>query len=94
MLVRAVLHLTAATKKTDTVYVSYSGHGSRIRDKSKDEVDQYTIKAVHMTELRSALDAARAAIGLPALVYTDPTITPGSTVIKAAHVTEVRAGTQ
>jgi len=52
-----------------------------------------TIKAVHVTELRSALNAARTAIGLSGMAYTDPTITPGSTFIKAAHVLEVRAGT-
>ncbi|HKR65136.1 MAG TPA: fibronectin type III domain-containing protein, partial [Thermoanaerobaculia bacterium] len=52
------------------------------------------IKAVHVTELRTALDAARSAITLPALTYTDPTITTGTTRIKTAHVTELRAGTQ
>lgn len=52
------------------------------------------IKAVHITELRDALDAARSAIGLPALSYTDPTITVGVTTLKAAHITELRAGTQ
>ena len=44
------------------------------------------IKAIHMTELRSALDEARSAIGLAALVYTN------STVVKAAHVNELRNG--
>ncbi|MGZ8833649.1 MAG: hypothetical protein ACXW19_10705 [Thermoanaerobaculia bacterium] len=47
-----------------------------------------------MTELRTALDAARSSIGLPAIVYTDPMITAGSTVMKAVHLTELRAGTQ
>ena len=48
----------------------------------------------HVIDLRTALDAARAALGLPSLVYTDQGITAGSTVIKAAHITELRAGTQ
>jgi hypothetical protein len=33
------------------------------------------IKAAHVTQLRTALDAARTTIGLPALSYTDSTIT-------------------
>ncbi len=53
-----------------------------------------TIKRVHVTALRTALDAARSAIGLAAISYTDPTITAGVTVMKAAHLTELRAGTQ
>ncbi len=52
------------------------------------------IKAIHVTELRNALDAARSAIGLSAISYTDPTIVAGTTNAKAAHVTELRAGTQ
>jgi hypothetical protein len=44
------------------------------------------VKAVHLTELRTALDAARAELGLPALVYT------GTSNVKAAHVTEIRNG--
>ncbi|MEO8037051.1 MAG: hypothetical protein ABI837_21675, partial [Acidobacteriota bacterium] len=51
-------------------------------------------KAIHVTELRAALDAARAAIGLPALSYTDPTITAGTTRVKATHISQIRAGTQ
>lgn len=53
-----------------------------------------TIKRLHVIDLRSQLDAARSILSLPALSYTDGTITAGSTKAKAAHVTEVRAGTQ
>ncbi|HEX3071201.1 MAG TPA: Ig-like domain repeat protein, partial [Thermoanaerobaculia bacterium] len=53
-----------------------------------------TIKAVHLTELRNALDAARLAIGVPTMSYTDPTITATATTMKAAHITELRAGVQ
>lgn len=52
------------------------------------------IKRIHLIELRLALDAARSMIGLPAISYTDPTITAGTTKVKAAHWSEVRAGTQ
>jgi hypothetical protein len=51
-----------------------------------------SIKAIHLEELRTALDAARAAIGLPPLSYTDPVITPGATKVKAAHFNVLRAG--
>jgi len=50
------------------------------------------IKAVHIQELRTALDSARMQLGLPALSYTDTTLTPGSTMIKAAHVQQLRDG--
>lgn len=42
----------------------------------------------NIAELRAALDQARAAIGLPPLVYTDPVLT----IIRAAHIDELRAG--
>jgi hypothetical protein len=49
-----------------------------------------TIKAVHITELRSRIDAVRIAHGLGAYTYTtDPSLTAGVT-IKAAHVTDLR----
>lgn len=48
------------------------------------------IKAVHITELRARLNEARAALGLSNPAYTDPTLSVGSTPIKAAHVQELR----
>ena len=51
-----------------------------------------TIKAVHVTQLRTALDQARSALGLPAIVYADPAIVPRSTLIKAAHIVNLRNG--
>jgi hypothetical protein len=50
------------------------------------------IKATHLTQLRTALDSARTAIGLPAVSYTDSTITAGSTVLKTAHIADLRNG--
>ena len=35
---------------------------------------------------------ARSTIGLPALVYVDPTVTANVTTIKAAHITGLRDG--
>ncbi len=48
------------------------------------------IKAVHITELRSAIANLRASSGLPVFSFTDPTLTPGVTVILAVHLTELR----
>ncbi len=48
------------------------------------------VKAVHLTELRTAVNDARAVYGLPAAAWTDPTVTPGGTMVRAVHVTELR----
>ena len=48
-----------------------------------------TIKGVHLTELRAALDAVYDAMDRPRPNYTDGRITAGD-AIKAAHITELR----
>ena len=48
------------------------------------------LRAVHVTELREAVNAFRAGCGLGALTWSDPQIVPGVTPVKAAHVTELR----
>ena len=48
------------------------------------------IKAVHVTELRSAIDKLRAVNGLGGFTWTDSTPTPGLTVVKRAHFTDLR----
>jgi hypothetical protein len=50
------------------------------------------IKAVHVTQLRTALNQARSALGVPPIVYTDPTITANTTVVRAAHLIDLRNG--
>jgi hypothetical protein len=50
------------------------------------------IRAVHITELRSRIDAIRVGRGLGAYVYaTDPVLTPAVTVARALHIQEMRA---
>ena len=49
-----------------------------------------SVKAVHITDLRTALDGVYDAQGKAHPTYTDPTITAGQTVIKKAHIAEVR----
>ena len=47
-------------------------------------------KAVHLTELRNRIDAARRACGLTGFPWTDPNIVPGLTPIRAVHITQPR----
>jgi hypothetical protein len=47
------------------------------------------VKAVHLSQLRTAVNAVRLLAGLPAASFTDPATS--GTSIKALHVTELRA---
>jgi hypothetical protein len=48
----------------------------------------------HVIDLRTGLDSARSALGLLPIDYTNQVITTGITVMRPAHVTELRAGTR
>ncbi len=48
------------------------------------------IKAIHLTELRTAVNAMRAAAGLSAATFTDPSPT-SATLIKRVHIVELRS---
>jgi hypothetical protein len=48
------------------------------------------IKAVHITELRTAVNLMRAAAGLSAATFTDSSLIAGTTQFKAVHLTELR----
>ncbi len=48
------------------------------------------IRAVHLTELRSAINTLRAVNGRAAFGWTDPTLTAGSTPAKKVHLDELR----
>ncbi len=50
-----------------------------------------TIRALHILELRSRIDAVRVARGLPPFTWTDPTLTLGSAIIKAQHIIDLRS---
>lgn len=52
-------------------------------------IDVTLIKAVHIQELRQAVDAVRAAASLSSGTYTD-TLTAGVTIVRAVHVSELR----
>ena len=49
------------------------------------------IRAVHFTELRSRIDALRAAAGLARFGWTDAVITAGVTPVRRVHLTELRS---
>ena len=48
------------------------------------------VRAVHISELRSRVDALRAAESLEAFAWSDSTLTPEATMVKAVHVMELR----
>ncbi len=52
------------------------------------------IRAVHIHELRVALLEARVALGLFTPVFEDDPLTPGQSVIRKAHVGQLRQGTK
>jgi 6-phosphogluconolactonase len=49
-----------------------------------------TIKAVHILELRTRIDAVRAQFGLGPFSYTDPKLVDGFSDIRAVHVNDLR----
>jgi hypothetical protein len=48
------------------------------------------VKAAHLTELRTAVNAMRTLAGLSAATFTDPAITAQATAVKGVHITELR----
>lgn len=55
------------------------------------ESDPQIVRAAHISELRAAIDQARAALNLPTLTHIDPTLTAGTSPIRAVHFEELRA---
>jgi hypothetical protein len=52
------------------------------------------VKRLHVNELRTALNAARTTLGLPAATFTDPTLLAYTMPVKAAHFEELRAAVE
>jgi len=48
------------------------------------------IKAVHFVELRTAIDAVRARVGLPPFVYTDRVLAARSSLVRAVDLVQLR----
>ena len=62
----------------------------RVHRRSAIGLDVDRIKAVHITELRTRIDAVRAAKGLKPFTWTDSSLSPASTVVRVIHVVELR----
>jgi hypothetical protein len=48
------------------------------------------VRAAHISQLRSRVDALRVRCGLPVFAFTDPVLTAGATFMRAVHVTDLR----
>jgi hypothetical protein len=49
------------------------------------------VKAIHIEELRTRANEARSNLGMSSIAFTDPTITPHVTPIKANHINDLRS---
>jgi uncharacterized protein (DUF2141 family) len=49
------------------------------------------ILAVHILEVRAAIDSVRVTGGLATFAWTDPTLKPGRTAVEAVHLLELQA---
>jgi hypothetical protein len=48
------------------------------------------VKAIHVEELRTRINARRAATGVAVFGFTDPSLSVGVTTVRAVHLTEMR----
>lgn len=49
-----------------------------------------TVKALHITEMRTRIDSLRSQAGLGAFTYSDSALTAGTTMIRAQHIVDLR----
>ena len=77
----------AGNTASDTLTVTFTGF---IFTDDPVSAQGGVIKAVYLTELRTAINSLRTARGLLAYSWTDSTLTTGSTQVKAVHLTELR----
>jgi len=66
------------------MFTDGTGQGSDIPAQS------VVIKAVHVTELRSAIDTLRAVNHLAPVGWTDVTLSPGSTPVASLYISDLR----
>jgi len=67
------------------VFTDGTGQGSDI------PVESVVIKAVHITELRSAIDTLRAVNHLAPVEWTDATLSPETTTVESFYISDLRA---
>ena len=80
------------TAGTNTLAVSGQGTAPLTFTEDPLQPGGTRIKAVHLSELRSAIEALRVRYVLAPVTWTDQPLLPGVTVVKAAHLTELRTG--
>jgi len=83
-----VYRVRALTESSPTTYSSGDIATTIVFTDDPLVVQGTKVKAVHLTELRNAVNSVRAAAGLGAATFTDPS--PSGVKIKAVHVQELR----
>jgi hypothetical protein len=79
----------ANNRTTRTLRVTLTGTAFTFTDDPV--VAQITVvKAIHVFELRAAINTVRASRGLAPFAWTDAIIAPGITAVRAVHLTELR----
>jgi hypothetical protein len=79
----------ANNRTTRTLRVTLTGTAFTFTDDPV--VAQITVvKAIHVFELRAAINTVRASRGLAPFAWTDAIIAPGVTAVRAVHLTELR----
>jgi hypothetical protein len=70
--------------------IRLQGPADTIRWTDEPVTQSTPIKAVHVNELRQAVDMQRELAGLPAFAWTDDPVVAGVTVVRAVHFLELQ----
>ena len=76
-------------RATSLLVVLTAAAGALAQPQPGDSLTGVVIRAEHISQLRVAVNAMRAAAALPPATYTDDPLAAG-TVVKAAHILELR----
>lgn len=82
--------VTVNSRSGSTFNVTVASNGAPTYTDDPLSAGSTAIKAVHITELRTAINTLRSRYSLGAYTWTDGTLTTGSTAVKALHVAELR----
>ncbi len=88
----AYLYKVSATTASGTSLVSSADLATTTMFSDEPLTPRVTIvRAAHVTELRTAVNAVRALAGLAPYSFTDSVVNPRATLIKAIHISELRS---
>jgi len=90
----SIIYAADFTELRDALNAARAALGWSAMTFTDPSLSDVAVKRVHLIEIRTGVDGVRAAVALPPLTYTDPSITAGSTLVRAAHVLDLRAGLQ